>query len=151
MSSLNRKIMREIHNEQHELESSLDGDTLFQHLKDLTFLDDTTKKLLWRIPSLDRTFFGTGFLLESTEYEDEDEVMQELYDLVIRAFMQASLLYQEPEYAQQPALDILAEQLGHALNDIAGLDYSSSGIIKFLADLIECETLAAWLLVSRIE
>ena len=49
MTTVNQQIMREIHNEQSDLESSLDGYEVFKEFKDRKYLDDESKTLLWNI------------------------------------------------------------------------------------------------------
>jgi len=143
MISENLKIIREIHNEQADLTTSLDGNTLLTNFKDAPYIEETTKELLWRCGKLDRTYFGIGFFEEHDDWDDDET--KDLLNYFIQAMLTSSLIYHTDN--NQFPLDILVRQFGDILRTNTELDLSHEAIYEFLGGLLDCESLAAWLLV----
>lgn len=152
MLSVNQQIMREIHNEQSDLESSLDGYEVFKEFKDRKYLDDESKTLLWKITHLERTFFGKGFIDEhlgdDQQSDENDEEVNELLNYSIKGFLIASLKYDKNK--KQEPLEFLGNQISELFSEHAQIELDQEQMIDFLASLIECESLASWLLVSKL-
>jgi len=153
MLTENQIIMHEIHNEQRELKSSIDGQSLLLQLRSLTFLDIETRSLLWRSSSLKRTFFGYGLFDDlQDDLTTGDKEVDELLNYTIKAFLMAGITYKNnPE--REPLI-ILAEHIKDIFTEnieTTEIEFDDECVIDFLAGLIECETLAAWLLVSEIK
>ena len=150
MKTLNQQIMHDIHNEQRELSSSLSGKELFDNMNNLEFIDAEAKSLLWRGVGLEKTFFGEGMLHDEFTYTEmtEDEDMHEMYGMFYKAMITAGIVYsQTPDADPQK---ILTNELANGFSRIIGNPLDEYYMYDFLSGLIECETLAAWLLVSPI-
>lgn len=148
MLSINQIIMREIHNEQSDLTTSATGREVFDQLQKETDLDDVTQRLLWRSRQQARTFFGS-WLNEGVMDDDDEDDNTELSE-VKNNFYQAMLLSSlEFETSTDPyPHDRLVMMLQQTLLD--GHHMGEDEVYHFLAGLIECETIAPWLLVCPV-
>ena len=140
--------MHAIHNEQQDLTTSLSGKEVYDALIEDNNLTMETQQLLWKVAKLERTFFGEGFSEIAGISDGEDEEFIKNLNFVIKAFLTASLSYSTNP--NKPALNILVEcfiELGSEKNSLMNTE---EDVYLFLMGLIECESLAAWLLVCEL-
>lgn len=146
MHSVNRMIMREIHNEQSDLSSSASGSELFGELQKETDLTQDTLQLLWRCRNQQRTFCGNWVNNELTEENDENPEISALKNRFYQAMLLSGL-----EFDASPETDphsMLVEHLKQAM--FIDHPLTTEEVYTFLASLIECEIIAPWLLVCPV-
>ena len=144
--------MREILTEDPDFESSAHGSTLVKSLSQLQFIDSETNKLIWQGHEVERSFFGNGILdLDEKSVLEQDEMMQEAYNQLIKAFITAGIKYQLNS-DQDPHRLIASSLLDefYASEKCIWDDEQINSMWDFLSGMIECETLAPWLLVSKV-
>jgi len=151
MMSENKRIMREIHNEQQDLTACADGQSVFHGFKNIDYLDDEARQLVWQIAAKKRTFFGVGFLDESIAdlSEEDDDDLRSIINAYVKGFLKASIEYDETLHDKP--INLLVEKLIETFAKVDGVILSDDSVLmSLLYPLIECESLAAWLTVCKI-
>jgi len=146
----NKKIIFEILNEEKEMESYATGYEMFHIFNQAPILNNDIKKLSWKLANVERTFFGEGYVGELLEKND-DEGVDNIMAAVTKAFILASLRFNKsPNNINQPLL-MLAETLAEIYEKDLDLDVCPEYFLRsYLPLLIDCESLAPWLLVSEL-
>lgn len=65
--------------------------------------------------------------------------------------MSAGVIYNEHASSAENGFKILTSEVSYIFNEVADYDFPDDRVINLLAEPIECETLATWLLVSWLE
>ncbi len=145
------QFYRELLLETPDFSFSVDGYTLTTCLDRFDFLDDECLELGRRASELDRTYFGENILEISND--ELDDKTRDLYNDFFKAMLSASIsLVENPDSDPH---ELLIHQL---LKHFYKIDSSSPYYYEhfkdgwhFLTSLIECETIASWLLVCEID
>jgi len=150
MLTENQKIMQAILNDDPNMEAYATGYEVFHNLRGSTFIDNELEKLLWKVAKKEKTFFGEGFIDEHFEHDNsDDEETEKFLMTIVKAFVLAGLQYDQ-EMTSQP-IELLADIISELFEKEHDLDRTSEELLtSFLPNLIECDSLASWLLVSQL-
>ena len=145
------QFFRELLLETPDFSFSVEGYALGLCLNQFDFLDKECIELVRKANDLDRTYFGENILeINNHDLDDETRV---LYNDFFKAMLSASV-----SLAENPETDpheLLIQKLLMKFYKIDASspdydDYFKNGW-HFLASLIECETIAPWLLVCELD
>lgn len=152
MLTENQKIMREIHNEPLDVTRCLDGAAILKEFQDKDFIDSKTLTLIWQCARLAKTCFGEGLIAEEHEKdgdEYDDPEISQLLNLLIRAFLTVSKNYDST--TSTSAVELIALEVQAVFREEELIDMSLDQVYSVLAGLIDCETLAPWVLVDVLK
>ena len=145
------QFFRELLLEAPDFSFSVDGYALTICLDKFDFLDDECIELGRRASELDRTYFGENILEISND--ELDDKTRDLYNDFFKAMLSASV-----SLAENPETDPHELLIQKLLMNLYKIDTSSpdydvcfKNVWYFLASLIECETIAPWLLVCELD